>query len=459
MPARVREQTYCLVRKLLKLPRAKRDRVLAELGAPDLAALGEAARCDWATWGRPKQRVPEGGKRWRLVVAGRSFGKTRMGSEWIQGLAESGAVEWMSVCSSTVSTTARDLVLGPAGIIACSPSWYRPRYEVVRGVLTYPPNPHTGITPKVQLLSADRPDRIRGSQCGALWIDEVSAWSKPSVSWAMADMTLRLGKAPRGLATFTPKSTAFVRDLVLGPRDDAGQRHPRPDVVVVKGTTFENTSMDPDTLESLRRAYDGALGRQELLGEILEAPEGALFDIETINKYRVAGLNTNVVRVVVGVDPSKTAHGDVAGIVVALLGADGHAYIAEDFSIRAAPLEWARRAVHAANLYHASAVVYESTSLSGDFVKMMHTASASAPVHWKGILQRGSKAVRAAPVSAAYAAGKVHHVGADLEALEIEMTTWDPLARGQESPGRMDALVYAVTELLGGTLTHDLAVR
>lgn len=425
----------------------------------DRAYILYALQTDWASIARPKQLLVPGSWRYNVWLAGRMWGKTLAGAQAIRQAAESGEHEYLSMCGPTVNNTHRDMLTGPSGLLTISPRWYLPEYVSTKNQVFYPRHPITGVRPQVTLLSADRPDRIRGSQCSFLWADEPQSWTKPQSAFEMLDMTLRLGKHPQGVISMTPKDNPFTRDLILGPMNEKGKRTPRHDVKVVRGTTFENVAIAADALESLKRTYEGSsIGRQELYAEIIEKPDAALWIPETINKYRVQGLTVATKRTVVAVDPSRSPIGirDLCGIVVGALGSDGHVYIYKDASTRGGPLQWAQRAVSVALEYRADAIVYEANAVSADIQKVIRVASEQSGTHWKAIFAKGTKQMRAEPVAALYMAGRVHHVGI-FEHLEDEMTGWDPALK--DSPDRMDALVHVCTELALGHQGHALAVR
>lgn len=457
----MREATYETTRGLLDLPAADQDAVLRRLTARDLVQIGEAARTDWGTIARPKQRLPAGKWRWCVFLAGRSWGKTRAGAEAVREAAESGEHEWITIVAPTANNLLRDMLGGPSGLITISPRWFSPEYLVQRNELRYPRHPISGIRTRVALLSADKPDRIRGSQCSFLWGDEPQSWSKAQDAFDMADLSLRLGPAPRGVITMTPKPTRFVRDLILGPRDQTGRRTRRSDLVVVKGSTFENVAIAADVLESLRQTYSGtSRGRQELEAEILEAPEGALWTQDIIDKFRLPGLTVPPTRFVVGVDPSRssTGSGDACGIIVACRTPDGHIYVMEDATCHAGPQVWAMKAAALANKYQCD-VTYETNRIAEDMAATLRQVAGATGTRWNGITSSETKAVRAAPVALLYEAGFVHHVGGDLEFLETEMCSWDSTDPKQPSPNRVDALVHTITELGPGKSKPPLIAR
>ena len=425
-----------------------------------------ALETDWPTRARTKQLFP-----WHLTfrylaaVAGRGFGKTLMGAQASREAAESGEHEWISVCAPTVTTLYRDQLTGPTGLLTISPRWFMPIHHSTKNELWYPRHPITGIRTRVALLSADKPDRIRSSQCSFLWADEPQAWKKPMESFQMLDMSLRLGKPgrlARGIITMTPKDHPFSRDLLFGPKDpETGRRVPRSDILLVRGSTYENTDLDPETLKSYEAGYKGtSLEEQELKGNLVLKPEGALFSGDLIEQHRVAGMTTvKLTRRLVAVDPtrSKFGIGDECGIVVVALGSDGHVYVLADKTMRGGPLQWAMRAVDTAQLYAADAILFERNAISEDISKVIRLVSEQSGTHWKPVTAQGSKEVRAEPVAALYTAGRVHHVGI-FEHLEDEMTGWDPRS-SPDSPNRLDALVHGVTELALGPQRNPLYAK
>jgi phage terminase large subunit-like protein len=272
----------------------------------------------------------------------------------------------------------------------------------------------------IRLFSADEPNRLRGPQFHGAWCDELSSW-RYSDTWDQLQFGLRLGDHPRTVVTTTPKPVQLVRNLVA--RKD-GSIH------IVRGSTFDNAAnLAPQALIELQLRYNGTrLGRQELYGELLEDIEGALWTRKIIDDARVKE-TPNLTRICVAIDPAVTSgeDSDETGIVVAGVSMDGQYYVLHDGTLRASPDSWARKAVELYHQYKANRIVAEKNNVP---IKLV-TAS------------RG-KQVRAEPVSALYEQGKVHHVGGFNE-LEDQMVSWTP--DSGTSPDRMDALVWAITEL------------
>lgn len=459
------QRLYEAARHLVDLSEKEQQEWFTRALPRDRSTFFHALETDWPSRQRTKQRFPwEKRFRFLVAVAGRGFGKTLMGAQATREAAESGEHEWISVCAPTVTTLYRDQLTGPTGLLTISPRWFFPTHHSTKNELWYPRHPITGIRTRVALLSADKPDRIRSSQCSFLWADEPQSWKKPTESFQMLDMSLRLGREgrpARGIITMTPKDHPFSRDLLFGPMTETGKRIPRADVLLVRGKTYENTDLDPDTVKSYEASYKGtSLEKQELEGELILKPEGALWSGDTIEKHRVKDLGSvKVTRKIVSVDPSRSPIGlrDLCGIVVAALGADGHVYVLADCSLRGGPLEWAQRAAHVGQMFSADAILYEKNAVSADIAKVIRVASEQSGTHWKSVLAQGTKEVRAEPVAALYTAGRVHHVGR-FEYLEDEMTGWDPKTT-RNSPDRLDALVHAVTELALGKQQPALTVR
>jgi len=435
---------------------AQRAEAIEDLFPLDARVLDLALRYEWPIHARAKQ-LPPTDDTWRtwVVCAGRMFGKTRTGAEATRAHAESGVHEWMTLVGPTREMTRKVLVEGPVGVMAVCPPWYRPTWEPTKLLIEWPPHPVTRVVPKCRVYSADDPDRVVGEQHSWLWCDELSVWKKAADSWAHLSFGLRVqaldGSRPTALITMTPRLTNIVTELLLGKKVEAtGQRVQASNVRVVTGTSYENkANVDPEALKDLERRYGGSrFGRQEILGELLGRVENALFKQEFIDDFRLPGITVKLVRRIVVVDPTRArfAPRDLAGIIVMARGADGHCYVIEDATLRGSPLQWLRRAVDMALKYSADAIVYEMNRLPAEIQVLVRQVGEESGTHWIPVQSKETKEVRAAAVSPLYEAGRVHHVGDALEALETEMVTWDPSE--PYSPDRLDALVIGVRELL-----------
>jgi len=276
---------------------------------------------------------------------------------------------------------------------------------------------------------------LRGKQHEKLWCDELASWRYAEDAWDQALLGLRLGDNPQVIITTTPRPIKIIKELMVNPH-----------TVVTGGPSYANrANLAPAFLDKIVAKYKGTrLGRQELLAELLEDTPGALWTLAQLNGLRVAEA-PNMHRVVVGVDPSATTHGDEAGIIVAGIGSDGHGYVLVDDSLQASPHGWGSRAVQSYHAHNADRVVAEVNN-GGEMVELT-LRTVDPNVSYKAVHASRGKQTRAEPIAALYEQGRIHHVGG-LPALEDEMTTWTPGDR--ESPNRMDALVWALTELFLG---------
>jgi phage terminase large subunit-like protein len=410
--------------RFAKLPAPKRRAFLTKLAPEERAEL----EYDWRFWARPEQLAPPGLWRAWLILSGRGWGKTRSGAEWVRGQVETERCKRLALVGATAADTRDVLVEGESGILASSPPWNRPVYEPSKRRLTWP----NGAL--ATLYSADEPDRLRGPQHDGAWADELAAWRYPD-AWIQLQFGLRLGDDPRVVVTTTPRPTALVRDLARAAT-----------TLVSRGSSYENSAnLAPAFLDELKRRYENTrLGRQEIFGDILDDNPGALFrrtDIEGARVRRAPSL----VRIVVAIDPA-VSHDETSsetGIVVAGLGDDGHAYVLDDCSGIFTPAAWAKRAVDTFYDHGADRIVAEVNQGGALVEANLRTVDARVP--YKAVRASRGKAIRAEPVAALYEQGKVHHVGI-LVALEDQMCGWDPTT-SERSPDRMDALVWALTEL------------
>ncbi len=375
-------------------------------------------------------------------MAGRGFGKTRTGAEWIRERVKHGARH--IIFAGATASDLRDIMIeGESGILAISPDWERPKYEPSKARLTWP----NGA--KALLLSADEPERFRGKQSDSVWADELGAWRYPE-SWDQLKFGLRLGHAygisPRAVISTTPRPTDVIRALIKDPKTR-----------VVTGSTYENQANLADAfIHSITQEYEGTrLGRQELWAELLDDVPGALWARSLLDRLRIRPPERppQMRRIVVSIDPSVTANAksDECGIVVAGLGTDGHGYILDDLSGRMSAKDWGTKAIVAYQRWKADRIVAEVNN-GGDLVEAnIRAVQTSIPnvghhVAYKAVHASRGKRARAEPVAALDERGLLHHVGS-FPKMEDEMCTWDPTMTN-ESPNRIDARVWAITELM-----------
>jgi phage terminase large subunit-like protein len=398
-------------------------------------AEARALLYDWAFWARPNQLPPDGEWRVWVVLAGRGFGKTRTGAELIRARVTTGAAHRLALVAPTAGDARDVMVEGESGILAVSPPWERPRYEPSKRRLTWA----NGAI--ATLFSADEPERLRGPQHDAAWCDELAGWRYPE-AWDMLMLGLRLGADPRVVVTTTPRSTTLLRGLILDQT-----------VVVTRGTTYENrANLAPSFFGQIIRKYRGTrLGRQELEAELLEDVPGALWNRGMLGGLR-AHTSPPLVRVVVAIDPAATSseRADETGIIVAGKDEIGRGWVLADASGRYPPTEWARTAVSVYRAHKADRIVAEVNN-GGDMVEAtLRIIEPNAP--FAAVRASRGKVTRAEPIAALYEQGRVHHLGVFPE-LEDQMCAFTADAHGSlrpsgYSPDRVDALVWALTDLL-----------
>ncbi|HWW65330.1 MAG TPA: terminase family protein [Sphingomonadaceae bacterium] len=401
--------------------------------------MGESERTallrHWPFWARPAQLPPPGPWRIWLILAGRGFGKTRSGAEWVRSVAERQPDARIALVGASHAEARAVMVEGESGLLAvCGPE-SGIEWEPSLRRLRWPGGA------RAFLYSAAEPEALRGAQHHAAWADEIAKWPHGEATWSNLEMGLRLGKAPRIVATTTPRPVSLLRRLLA-----------MPGVAVTRGRTEDNRAWLPDAfLDAMRDTYGGTrLGRQELDGELIEEAAGALWPRALIERCRVREV-PDVSRVVVAVDPPAGIGGDACGIVAAALGADGNAYVLADASVTGAgPEGWARAVAQAAETHGADRVVAEANNGGAMVESVLRAAERHLPIRL--VHASRGKAARAEPVAALYAAGRAFHVGA-FPALEDEMAGL-VAGGGYEGPGRSpdraDALVWAMSELMLG---------
>ena len=391
---------------------------------PDQA---EAFRYDWAVFRRASQEPPSWDWRIWLILAGRGFGKTRTGAEWVREEVASGRAGRVALVGRTAGDVRDTMLEGDSGILAICRNDERPTYIASKRRLTWP-NGATAIC-----YSAEEPDRLRGPNHDLAWADEVAAW-RYAQAWDQLMFGLRIGNKPRVIATTTPRPTKLIRHLIE-----------RADVAVTTGSTYDNLSnLSPSFMAEMRSRYEGTrLGRQELHAEVLTDVEGALWSPAMIEDSRVNEAPP-LQRIVVAIDPAASANegSDETGIVVAGVAEDGQGYVLSDRSLKASPNEWASAAIQAYHFHKADRIVAEANQGGDMITHTLRTIDRDVPI--KLVHASRGKRTRAEPVAALYEQGRVHHVGM-LAQLEDQLTTWTV---DDDSPDRLDALVWALTELM-----------
>ncbi len=375
-----------------------------------------------------------------MVVGGRGSGKTRLGAEWVNALVRgfppfSGGRRHMRIAlvGETLGDVREVMVEGPSGIATIS-RWNRPRYEPTRRRLLW----DSGAV--AHAFSSEDPESLRGPQFEAAWCDELAKWKNADACFDMLQFGLRLGEEPRQLVTTTPRPIPLFRRLLGDPA-----------FTVTRMRTEENAeNLAEGFIAAIRARYAGTrLARQELDGELIEDRPDALWSRAVLEA--AAGAHGALRRIVVAVDPPATSRrtSDACGIVVAALDEADRAVVLCDATLAAArPQDWAERAVALYRDYEADCIVAEVNQGGDMVVAVLHTVDPAVPV--REVRASRGKWLRAEPVAALYAQGRVVHA-ARFPELEDEMCDFGPegLSDGR-SPDRVDALVWAVTELLLG---------
>lgn len=405
------------------------DALQAELGEENAAYFPSA---------RPNQRPPAGDWLIWLLLAGRGFGKSRTGAEWLaEQMIENPGTRW-AIVAATFGDARDTCVEGESGLQSVldrrgvAYTWNRSMGELL-----------LDNGSRVKLFSSEKPKRLRGPQFHGAWCDELCAWENLKATWDMLQFGLRLGERPRVVITTTPRPLTLLKTIKA-----------RATTHLTTGSTYDNVEHLSAVYHEIIATYEGTtLGRQELHAEIIEDVDGALWHRAMIEDDRVFEEPTDadgflaLRRIVVAVDPtvSDSEDSDETGIIVAGIDSQTppHAYVLYDGSKRCSVNAWARRAIAAYRDWSADRVVGEANN-GGDLVELnLRTVDPNVPYR-KVTASRGKKR-RAEPVVGLYEQHRVHHVG-NFPELEDQMCQW--IEEVDWSPDRMDALVWALTDLL-----------
>ncbi len=412
-----------------------------------VAALNQEERNEfdyhWSMLARPAQLPPPGDWRTWLIMAGRGFGKTRAGAEWVRLVAESHCEARIALVSSSLAEARAVMVEGESGLLACSPPERRPVFEASLRRVRFP----NGA--QVQLFSAAEPESLRGPQHSHAWCDEIGKWplshDRAIRAWDNLLMGLRLGADPRIAVTTTPRAVPLVQRL-LNQEQTGG-------CVTTRGSTYDNAANLPERfLAAVESEFAGSqLARQEIGGEMLHDIEGALWTRSMLERAREDEGAADLRRIVVAVDPPISATGDECGIVVAAISGDGIARVLADCSLgRAQPSQWAKVVADAAQHWEADRVIAEANQGGAMVESVLRAADNQLPV--KLVHASRGKIARAEPVAALYSSGRVRHYGhfPQLEDQMCGMLIGGDYSGPGRSPDRADALVWAITELMLG---------
>ncbi|WGW02507.1 terminase family protein [Tropicibacter oceani] len=395
-------------------------------------------------WAHEHQLPPEGDWRSWVILGGRGAGKTRAGAEWVRSQVEGarpldkGRCKRVALVGETLDQVREVMIFGDSGIIACSPPDRRPQWVATRRCLVWP----NGA--EAMAFSAFDPESLRGPQFDGAWADELAKWPKARETWDMLQFGLRLGDDPRACVTTTPRNVEVLKALLE-----------LPSTAVTHAPTEANRAHLADSfLAEVRARYEGTqLGMQELDGILVDEVDGALWTREGLEGNR-AGLVPPLGRIVVAVDPPAGAgkSSDACGIVVAGVVQDGppkdwRAYVLEDASVQGlGPTGWATAVCEAAKRWKADRVVAEVNQGGAMVESVLQTVDPMLPV--RKVHATKGKVARAEPVAALYEQGRVLH-SRGLDRLEAQMCRMTGAGYdGQGSPDRVDALVWAINELM-----------
>lgn len=417
--------------ELAGLDRADQIRILKQLSRPQLRTLNNA----WRYWAHPGQLAPPGAWRVWLIRAGRGFGKTRAGAEWVSAMARAHPKARIALVGATEEDVRRVMIEGEAGLLSVAHGGERISYRRTDGVLEF----HSGAV--AAIFSAAAPEKLRGPEHQIAWCDELAKWRYGDAAWDNLMLGMRQGADPRVVVTTTPRAVPLMQ-RVMGA---AG-------TIETRGSSHDNPHLPEAFLEAIEAQYGGTrLGRQEIAGELIEDLDGALWTRAMLDDCRVA-VAPETVRVVVAVDPpagSADGSGDACGIVAVALGRDGRGYVLEDASIAGcSPEGWARAVVACAARHGADRVIAEKNQGGQMVASVLFAADAALPLAL--VHAKDGKGARAEPVATLYERGKVAHVGVfpELEAELCGLLVGGAYRGAGRSPDRADALVWALTELM-----------
>ena len=421
------------------LPASELETALSQFSEEE----ARAAIYDWRSNARPNQIIPgtDGASETRfdwvfwLVLAGRGFGKTKTGAETCKEWSQDPKARIL-IIGPTWGDVVDVMVEGESGIMSCyAPDAPKPLFFPSKKRIIFP----SGA--RAILRSADEPNRLRGPQFNKFWGDELCAWQYPQEAWDQIQFGFRvITRQLRGIITTTPKPIPTLKALIA-----------KPETVTTRGSSYENrANMAEIYFRTVIKPYEGTrLGRQEINAEILEDVPGALWTRSLIDATRGKPSDVipeGLIRIVVAIDPAVSSNpdSDETGIIVAALTRNWHVLILDDLSCRETPLGWAKVAIAAYKTRRADRIVAEVNN-GGDLVAG-NIRAVDPNVSVRSVRASRGKYVRAEPVAALYEQGRVHHIGF-FDQLETQMCGWTPQS-GEKSPDRMDALVWAVTELL-----------
>ncbi|HEX4694891.1 terminase large subunit domain-containing protein [Sphingomonas sp.] len=425
-----------LLRRVMALPERERRMFFKLAPEAELTTWGR----DWRGWAHPGQREPDGDWRTWVMMAGRGFGKTLAGAQWVHHVARTHGAVAIAIVAATVEEARRVMVEGRSGILSvpCHPV-EAPRFDASLRRIVFPGGA------EATLFSGANPESLRGPEHHFAWCDELAKWRHPEETWDMLQLGLRGGglagaSRPRALVTTTPRAGVDALKAILGDVD----------TVVTGGESWRNPHVPDAYLAAIVRSYGGTRrGREEIDGELVEDIEGTLWPAALIEASRGAAPAPDaLVRVVIGVDPPASAAG-TCGIVACGLDVCGVGHVLADHSASGlSPEGWARRVAIAAETHDADRVVVETNQGGAMVGAVLRGVGLTLPV--TNVTATRGKAARAEPVAGLFEAGRTRLAGR-FPALEAELAGLVP-GRGYAVPGRSpdraDAMVWALWALL-----------
>ena len=406
----------------------KRPKIIAFLKKELERRKQSAYKYNWNYQARSEQLSPQGDWRIWLILAGRGFGKTRTGAETVREWVTQGICKRICLLGHTLEDVRRVMIEGESGLLSIFPQNERPIYKPSQRKIIF------ANQAVADVYSADAYAQLRGPQFDGAWIDELAKFSYAKAAWDQLMFGLRLGKLPRVVITTTPRPIALLSELMS-----------RKDVVITRGSTFDNKeNLSEKYIEELQQTYAGTrLGAQEIEGHLLTNQENALWKSDCF-LYTKADELPILKRTVVAIDPAVTnnEHSDETGIVVAGYDEEGNGYVLADKSGKFSSTQWINQAVEAYHQWNADRIIAEVNN-GGELVEqLLHTLHPSVP--YKAVRATRGKYTRAEPVSALYEQKRIFHLQ-HFHELENQMLSYTP--QSASSPDRLDALVWALTEL------------
>jgi phage terminase large subunit-like protein len=448
-----------VIAQLLELPPEKRNRFIRkEMTDETVLAL----LYDWSETGRENQQAPPGDWRWWLILAGRMWGKTRTGAEWINAKALLARRTRQQIRFALVAETksdCRDVIAeGESGILAKAPPWNMPKYESSKRRITWPDayGHYSALSTMGFLYSGEEPDQLRGPQFHFAWVDEWAKYQYPDETMDNLEMALRLGDNPQGIITTTPRPLPMIKDMI----EEAGEEDPR--VVVTRGSSYDNyINISPKAIKNIVKKYEGTrIGRQELHAEILDDVEGGFWTRKLLEDNRLprGAKLPEMTRIGVAIDPATTSgeKANETGIMVGGLGTNGIAYLFEDKSGVFSPEAWGRIGIETYDDYQGDAIIGERNN-GGDLVKRnIRACEGGDTPKIKLVWASRGKHQRAEPIAAFHEQKRIRFIGSFPE-LEDQLIFFTPKGyEGIGSPDRGDAFVWLMWFLLvNSSVSYD----